>query len=245
MNTTNLTEDKTLYDRLGYVSSCSAATTPDERFKSPLPYLQAFVRRHFPTDRDAVIFEIGCGAGPIIHVARSLGYRNIRGVDIASGQVTAARKLGIDGLSEMDAVGALVALDADSLDCVVAFDLLEHLGMEELLQVTEQTARVLRPGGRWLIHVPNGESPFFGRVLFGDLTHQRAFTRQSLEQLLGSHFTAIEFIEDQPAVHGIKSAVRHAAWKVLRCAAAFWIAVESGITRDVILSQNLVAVARK
>lgn len=34
---------------------------------------------------------------------------------------------------------------------------------------------MLKPAGRWIVQVPNGESPFFGRVRRGDLTHRRAW----------------------------------------------------------------------
>jgi SAM-dependent methyltransferase len=68
---------------------------------------------------------------------------------------------------------------AGSLDAVIAFDVLEHFGRDELIPLVDAVHRVLRPGGRWIIHVPNGESPFFGSIRYGDLTHELAFTRQS------------------------------------------------------------------
>ena len=34
-----------------------------------------------------------------------------------------------------------------------------------------------------MIQVPNGASPFVGRILFGDFTHETAYTESSLAQL--------------------------------------------------------------
>ena len=37
--------------------------------------------------------------------------------------------------------------------------------------------RALKPGGRWILHTANAESPFYGRVRYGDITHEQAFTQ--------------------------------------------------------------------
>lgn len=107
--------------------------------------------------------------------------------------------------------------------------------------------RVLRVGGRWIIHTPNGESPFGGRVRYGDLTHENAFTRESLSQLCHvCGFSEIRCFEDAPVVHGVKSAVRYVAWKTLRGLLRLYLAAETGDGgRAAIFSQNLLAVAIK
>ena len=104
---------------------------------------------------------------------------------------------------------------------------------------------MLKPGGRWVIHVPNGESPFGNRVRFGDYTHEQAFTRTSLGQLLvASGFASVEAYEDRPIPHGFISTVRATLWQFIRAALLFYIAVETGsLDRRAVFSQNLLAVA--
>ena len=109
-----------------------------------------------------------------------------------------------------------------------------------------EVRRVLKPNGRWIIHAPNAESPFFGRIRYGDFTHELAFTHQSLGAVLrAGGFGQVECFEDEPVVHGLKSAVRWVFWKLLRLGLRFFIAVETGETAAGIYSQNLTAVARK
>ena len=93
----------------------------------------------------------------------------------------------------------------------------------------------------------NAESPFFGRVRYGDFTHETAFTEASLRQVLGAGgFASFHFREDSPAVHGVLSAGRRLAWILLRPLAILWLVAESGPgARRAILSQNLVCVAVK
>jgi len=210
-----------------------------------LPYLDRLVARHFPADRNAAILDLGCGHGALLHAAGAAGYTNLRGVDASPSQVAAARKLGIAEIHEGDLFDAMKTLPASSQDVVVTYDVIEHFDKDELIDATDQIARVLKPGGRWIIHVPNGASPFVGVSLYGDLTHELAFTVESLTQLaLASGFRSIDFFEDTPIAHGLKSAVRLALWKLIRAGLRFYLTVETGFSQPV-LTQNMLAVAVK
>jgi hypothetical protein len=113
--------------------------------------------------------------------------------------------------------------------------------------LADQVFRVLSANGKWIIHVPNGESPFVGASLFGDITHETAFTRKSLTQLMSmAGFTRVKCFEDTPIPHGAKSFMRLVLWKLLRLILWGIVAVETGnTTRDKIFSQNLLAVVMK
>lgn len=232
-----------------YVNARQQALAPETLagLKPRLPFLQKLVRLHFPPDFNASILDLGCGHGALMHVARQMGYQNIRGVDGSPEQVAAARRLGIEGVEQGDVMEVLSKqLDA-SLDCIVAFDLIEHFTKNELIGLVDEVCRVLKPGGRWVIHTPNAESPFGSRMLFGDFTHELAFTRTSLAQiLLSSGFSKVNCYEDQPIPHGIKSAARWALWKVFRTFLRLYVAAETGDSgRDAVFSQNLLCVAFK
>jgi 2-polyprenyl-3-methyl-5-hydroxy-6-metoxy-1,4-benzoquinol methylase len=235
-----------IYER--YNSTAHGRTAPDTAsLASRAPYLRRVVRRHFPPDRDARVLDVGCGYGALLHFAREAGYRNLAGVDGSPEQVSAAAALGIEGVRRGDLLETLAATPDESQDVVIAFDLIEHLTRDELLRVVDDVRRVLRRGGRWLVHTPNGESPFVGRIRYGDLTHEQAFTRNSLSQLLlSSGFARVEFHEDVPVVHGAASALRYVVWRVIRAGLRVYVAAETGSTeRDAVFTQNLLAVAWK
>jgi hypothetical protein len=115
-----------------------------------------------------------------------------------------------------------------------------------VLRLADEIVRVLRPGGRWVLHTVNGESPFFGRVRYGDFTHETVFTQKSLGQVTRSAgFSALACFEDKPTVHGWKSAGRALVWQAARAVMQTVLAAETGSVRGMILSQNFVAVATK
>jgi cyclopropane fatty-acyl-phospholipid synthase-like methyltransferase len=205
------------------------------------------MREHFPPNKDAAILDVGCGHGAVLYFAQAAGFVNARGVDGSPEQVAEAARLGIPGVVQGDLMTALRACPAESLDAVVAFDVIEHFTRTELLTFADEVHRGLRRGGRFIIHTPNGDSPFCGMMRYHDFTHELAFTRASINQMLRScGFADVRCYEDAPVPHGAKSSARWLLWKVIRAALRFYLAVETGSApSDTIFSQNFLTVATK
>lgn len=232
-----------------YVSSYGWEVAPDTLagLAPRAPYLRRLMRDHFPSDRGVSVLDLGCGCGALIHAARELGYQNVRGVEGSQEQVEAAKQLGIAGVEHGDLLARLRRCPDSSEDLVIAFDVIEHFDRDELFGFVDQVHRVLRAGGRFIIHTTNAESPFFGRIRYGDLTHELAFTRNSLHQLLcTAGFARVDCFEDRPVVHGVLSAGRAALWPLARAVIRLFLAIETGsFEPDAIFSQNVLAVAFK
>jgi len=212
---------------------------------SRTPYLKKIIKHHFPKSQSANIVDLGCGSGALISLAEKMGYHNVVGVDYSEQQVAAAHALGQDKVRQGDLFEYLKSLPDAELDLVIAFDVIEHLTKNELLVFANEVQRVLKSGGRWILHTPNAESPFFGRIRYGDYTHELAFTQESIRQLLISlNFSQVSVYEDQPAVHGLLSAGRYIVWKLMRMFLSLYLMAETG-ERHGIFSQNLLAVAKK
>ena len=212
-----------------------------------LPYFRAMIQKHLPDNRGSSILDLGCGHGAFLYALQQENYRNARGVDDSPQQVEAAERLGIEGVRQGTVMGELAHTADASLDVVVAFDLIEHLTKTEIIPLTDEVRRVLRSGGRWLIHAPNAEGPFSGVMRHWDFTHEIAFTRTSLIQLLSSSgFSNVRCFEDRPIPHGLKSATRALLWQALRFGLLSYVAVETGrIDRGAVFTQNLLAVATR
>jgi SAM-dependent methyltransferase len=208
--------------------------------------IETALLRWLPADRGARVLDFGCGDGTLLSIAEHLGYRRLFGVDVSPGLVTIAGKNTKAQLTTGDGLAYLAAATSETFDAIIAFDVLEHLTRDELISWVTQASRLLAPGGTVIIHVPNGCSPFVGRVLWGDLTHEQAFTPLSLGQLFRSGgFSGGAAFEDPPLAHGLKSKVRALLWKLVRMVAIGWLAVEIGVTGDYVLTINLFYVVRK
>jgi SAM-dependent methyltransferase len=223
-----------------------APTTP-KGLVSRRHLLRRVVREHFPPSRDASVLDVGCGHGALLYYAREMGYVNLRGVDGSQEQVEAAERLGVPCVEQGEVVQTLSGLADCSQDCIVAFDVIEHFTREELIGLVDEVFRVLKPKGRWIIHTPNAESPFGMRVRYGDLTHELAFTRTSIAQLLlSSGFSQVESFEDYPEPYSAVRVGRWLIWKLIRSALRVYLAAETGDSaRAAIFSQNFLTVAFK
>jgi 2-polyprenyl-3-methyl-5-hydroxy-6-metoxy-1,4-benzoquinol methylase len=216
-------------------------------FNARAPMYSKIIREHFPLEKSAAVLDLGCGDGAFIYCMSKAGYNNVRGVDRSPEQVDMAKRVGVDAVIEGDLFNTLESLPDGSQDVVVAFDVIEHFTKAEVLSFSDEVLRVLRPSGRWIIHTPNGESPFVGATRYGDFTHELAFTRGSLNQVLqASGFEQIEYFEDRPIVHGVRSCVRLIMWLFFRSIIRLVIMVETGDKGiNIILTQNFLTIAHK
>jgi len=202
--------------------------------------------RLLPADRSSRILDFGCGNGTLLSVAQNLGYTDLTGVERAKGQLERAAICTRAKLHLGDGVAFLLGCADETFDVIIAFDVIEHLTRPEILQTCRQMARTLKPGGILLLHVPNGASPYCGDILWGDITHEMAFTRASLRQVLEPlGFEKIEAEEDGPVPHGIKSTIRFVLWKIIRAAMILRLVIETGRFRGHILTICMFVVARK
>jgi len=211
------------------------------------PTMHRVIRNFFPKEKSAAILDLGCGHGTLVYYALQVGYLNIQGVDVSGQQVNLAHKLGISSVRQGEMMGTLKTIPPASLDAVVAFDVIEHFTKDELIDLVDAVNGVLKPGGRWIIHAPNANSPFFGSIRYGDYTHEQAFTPSSLRQLLkSSKYSNVEFAECAPLVHGVRSFARVIIWKMFRFVFIVANAAETGeIGRDTVLTRNFYAIAFK
>jgi 2-polyprenyl-3-methyl-5-hydroxy-6-metoxy-1,4-benzoquinol methylase len=112
----------------------------------PRARAQALVSGHLATRDDARVVEAGCGARS--HLSYPSGAR-VLGLDILRAQLL--RHAGTASLVQADVTALPVASAA--VDLVVCWDVLEHLAAPE--RAVAELARVLRPGGRAVLALPN------------------------------------------------------------------------------------------
>lgn len=189
------------------------------------------------------VLEIGFGNGSFLAWAREQGAL-VAGTEIDEAMLGHARAHGFDAYP---AALDVLAAAASRFDLVVAFDVFEHWDKDSLIANLKHIARLLKPGGLLLARFPNGHSPF-GRVhQHGDITHQTALSKSSIEQLAGmTGFTVVRVSNaaSVPVRRGMWSALKHHWRKRRRAQVERTIGKLYGIGR-LPLDPNLTAVLRK
>lgn len=175
-----------------YLAEIDRAASAKDYF---LPVLEAAMGQ---IPKPARMLDVGCGTGVFGIRAKGLTECQLSGVDGSEYALTAARKAGYDqALLVADLDRQALPFEAGAFDFCLSKDVFEHLLAPDF--ALREMARVLRPHGHALIHVPN-HFTLYGRLklLFANnldaygyfpgarrwnFPHIRFFTRASLEAM--------------------------------------------------------------
>lgn len=107
------------------------------------------------------VLDVGCGRGEILRHTTRLGARAF-GIDYAAVAVRLSQNIAADEAKEGRPVGVYQAsalylpFEANTFDRVLMFDIVEHLYPAELDVALAEARRVLKSGGRIIVHTaPN------------------------------------------------------------------------------------------
>ena len=126
------------------------------------------------------ILDIGCGRGEWLELLREAGMQ-ARGVESNRVMIEVQRKRDLE-IVDADALAYLHELPENSLHAITAFHFIEHLGLEELIELLHEVRRVLKPGGVVILETPNPKNLVVGACNFySDPTHQRPLFPETLE----------------------------------------------------------------
>jgi len=180
-----------------------------------------------PRDKLASCLDLGCGPGNLLYTLRELGYSNTAGVDLSEAWMPVVREI-CPNVTRGDA-RAYLRVHPKEFDLITAFDVIEHLHKDEVLNFLDLAYEALRPGGSLILQTPNAESPWGCMHRYHDLTHELAFDPHSLNHCCNmSGFEQFEAREVGPYIHGITSLVRKAIWSAIRAGLMLWNLAEAG-----------------
>lgn len=186
-------------------------------------------RNVLPGDKKAAILDVACGAGYFLYFLKKEGYTNLKGIDISAEQLEMTRKMGIDG--EKADLFEFLSNQQEKFDLIVAFDIIEHLTKDEVMKFLDSIHGALKPGGTVLVGTVNAASPTAVRTVFGDFTHETAFTPVSLAQVMRVCDFEVQVFAEKPVPHDLRSAFRSFLWGLYKKVAKFYYIVESGTGR--------------
>ena len=138
------------------------------------------------------IVDLGCGRGEWLELLRENGYSSV-GVDTNDVAVALCLERGLTAVKS-DCLSYLRGLPSESISAVTSFHLVEHMPIEQQLELIEQSFRVLKPGGLLIIETPNPTNVTVGAAAFYmDPTHHRPVHPTALAFMLrDAGFVAVE-----------------------------------------------------
>ena len=133
--------------------------------------------------------DIGCGRGEWISLLNENGF-NARGIDVNERMVRLASQKGLNAAVN-DALGELKSLEENSLDIITAFQVVEHIKFDDVLELIKEAKRVLAPCGILILETPNPENIMVGTQWFYlDATHKNPIPCELLS--FATHYYGLE-----------------------------------------------------
>ncbi|MBO3128906.1 class I SAM-dependent methyltransferase [Dermatophilus congolensis] len=131
--------------------------------------------------------DVGAAGGGNTRVLRDMGWQ-VSPLEYGPEGAEVAKER---GLAVMRADAMQLPLPDASLDLVTAFDVLEHL--EEDDRCVKEVARVLKPGGAFLVAVPADPKLWSSHDVA--VSHLRRYTRETLTQVLDQPGFRLEWMK--------------------------------------------------
>lgn len=154
------------------------------------------------------MLDLGCGRGEFLELCREQGLA-ARGVDVNPQMAAFCREQGLE-VVEAEAVAHLRSLPEGSLGGILLAQVIEHLTLDELMELTALCASRLKPGGALIAETVNPQSlSTFAGAFYLDLTHIRPIHPEAVRFLWraqGLGQVEVLFLSPVPAEHKLEQA---------------------------------------
>jgi 2-polyprenyl-3-methyl-5-hydroxy-6-metoxy-1,4-benzoquinol methylase len=132
------------------------------------------------------VLEAGCGIGGLLYYLQQSGVENFFGIDISEEQIAVARQYVTDRLQQCD-VSEFLASKKEAYDCIIMYDLIEHIKKENIIPLIGYIYAALAENGIVIIRTPNMGSlaGLYSRYI--DFTHETGFTEESIKQVFSQY----------------------------------------------------------
>lgn len=136
------------------------------------------------SSKKAKVLEVGFGAGHVLKYLSEKGFSNIEGVEISKEMYELVKKKEICTLALVEDTVKFLDKRRKAYDCIIMFDVLEHLPKESAVKHLIAMKNSLTNNGVLLLRVPNSASPLNIQEFYSDFTHEFFYNPISMEQVL-------------------------------------------------------------
>lgn len=159
----------------------------EEEIDSQVNYYKRIIKRFMKhLGHDIKILEIGPGYGFFINTLIKEGFSNIEAVDLIPELVDYLAKRYNIKVYNSDIMNFFRMNKLDNTyDVIVAFDVIEHLRKDEILEILDYINKALKPNGLFIMRVPYGGSLAGLYIRYSGFTHETAFTELSVNEIFG------------------------------------------------------------
>lgn len=155
-------------------------------------YFQAEIARLEASSKEINnVLEIGFGSGSFLEYCKQKNW-NAEGLEVNDDLIQMAKSKYI-----AKQASDINGYPNETFDLIVAFDVLEHLDVDDTTELLVRISKILKKNGRFIFRVPNGDSPIGLRIQNGDISHKQAIGSSKIVQYAQITGMAVYYIGRQ------------------------------------------------
>ena len=148
------------YDEAYYLGACMGHAEWSANPGAPIHGTYTYALLWAGLTAGETLVDIGTGRGELLALAMQSGAARAIGLEYSEAAVALAHRTlaaqRVDGAQVLLADARAIPLDDGTADLVTLLDVVEHLSPDELARALREARRILRPGGRVVVHTfPN------------------------------------------------------------------------------------------
>lgn len=185
-----------IYDEDYFKKQCGGHEIFNSSCGTELDDVRRYVLELFQVNDRCAAIDIGCGRGELVYALVAKGVQYVAGIDLSQDAVSIASKTCEqhirDGQVTIQKMSATQLYFADNtFDVAYMTDIVEHLSDANLKQAISEAHRILKPGGRLIIHtLPTVNFKIYGQYItkyYFHLTGKEWFTPTGKEEVVFGH----------------------------------------------------------
>ncbi len=130
--------------------SCAIWAAPGDSLEQAQQHKLDILIRKLDLRAEHKVLDVGCGWGTLLKEIHSRRGCDVRGISLAREQVDYCRESFPQG--RFDYLDYRQLGDGETYDRIVSVGMMEHIGHQHLQTFMDQVARLLKPGGRAVLH---------------------------------------------------------------------------------------------
>ena len=161
------------------------------------------IKEAYEKSKGSYLLDIGCGRGEFLEILAENGIPS-KGVDINEENINICKEYGFE-VELIDALQFLKSIKNNSLIGITAFQVIEHLNTEYLIELIKASFQKIKDSGVVIFETVNPFSLYSLRNFFIDLTHRNPIPPDTLKFLVeASGFRDVEVKFSSPVPDEIK-----------------------------------------